>query len=268
MKNSDVFVITEDDILKPTGSGKGKSLSGLGAGSFGGDPESAADGSSAINMTVAAPARRPAARRGGGRPAIASSLSLWIWGLGQLYNGDRKLATLFFLCQVQVAAFHYMLYMTWNRLRQFSEVFFVMEWELLLYVAAIDFCLLFLMIFNVAQAYRTAELSGGESFEGLHQPFVSGLASAIVPGWGQILNGQIGKGMLFLTAFVIQAYLLGIYMLSPFYRVVLDLDPQQVLLKTVITGGMLSLFATAQAWVISTYDAVVVARYTKRLRNA
>ena len=77
----------------------------------------------------------------------------------------------------------------------------------------------------------------------------------------------MGKGILFLMAFLLQACLLGVYMLSPFYRVVLDLDPQQILLKKVITGGMIALFATAQAWVLSPYDAVLVPCYTRRLRG-
>lgn len=261
MKNSEVFVITEDDILKPSSLSKRRGPKAVDA------PYDGAVTSPGDTPTVAAPARARR-RRGGKSPAIAASLSLWVWGLGQLYNGDTKLATLFFLCQAQVAAFHYMLYATWSRLRNFAEVFFVSEWELFLYVAAIDVCLLFFMMFNVAQAYRTAELGGrGGRYEGMHQPAVSGLASLIVPGWGQMLNGQLGKGMIFLTLFVMQGYLLGLYMLSPFYRVVLDLDPQQILLRKVITGGMVALFATAVAWVISAYDAVLVAFYTRRLRH-
>lgn len=261
MKNSEVFVITEDDILKPSSLPKKKK-----------GPRSVDSSRQAIDTapgdipTVAASATR--SRRRGGSPAIASSLSLWIWGLGQLYNGDPKLATFFFLCQVQVAALHYMLYATWSRLRNFAEVFFINEWELFLYVAAIDICLLFLMMFNVVQAYRTAETNSRRGvYEGMHQPAVSGLASLLVPGWGQMLNGQLGKGMVFLTVFVLQGYLLGLYMLSPFYRVVLDLDPQQILLRKVITGGMIALFATAVAWVISAYDAVLVAFYTRHLRR-
>jgi hypothetical protein len=38
-------------------------------------------------------------------------------------------------------------------------------------------------------------------------------------------------------------------------------------LRKVITGGMVALFATAVAWVISAYDAVLVAFYTRRLRH-
>lgn len=261
MKNSEVFVITEDDILKPSSLPKKKGPRPVDP------PAEAIDTAQGDSPTVVAPARTRASGRGGS-PAIASSLSLWVWGLGQLYNGDTKLATFFFLCQLQVAAFHYMLYATWGRLRNFAELFFISEWELFLYVAAVDICLLFLMMFNVAQAYRTAEIGGhGGRYGGMHQPAVSGLASLLVPGWGQMLNGQLGKGMVFLTVFVMQGYLLGLYMLSPFYRVVLDLDPQQILLRKVITGGMVALFATAVAWVISAYDAVLVAFYTRRLRH-
>ena len=266
INQDEVFVITEDDILKPSDKkGKGSGSRGSGPIAFARPGKGADAADVTLGERTGSGSRRRSRRHGGAAGAAAAgSLSLFVWGLGQLYNGERRLATLFFLCQMQILAFHYLLFMTWDQIRKFSNTFFVSEWELVLYASSIDFCLIFLMLYNVVQAYRSAE-SQGTTFTGLHRPLVAGLASTIVPGWGQILNGQIGKAMIFLFAFLLQAYVLVLSLASPFYRVVVDLDPQQLLLKKAIWLGMGIVFATALSWLLGVYDAVVVARYNRRL---
>jgi len=253
INQDEVFVITEDDILKPGDKGKGK----------GGGPRAvpasksarAAERQAEVGETVA---ERPAAARGRGRrsPAAASTLSLFVCGLGQLYNGDGRLAALFFLSEVLILTFHYFLYMTWDRIRTFAHLFFVSEWELML----------FFLIYNVAQAYRGAESRGGR-FDGLHQPLVSGLASLCVPGWGQLLNGQLGKAVFFLFSFLLQGYLMTLYLMSPLFRILVDIEPQKLILDKAIKVGMGILFVTALSWLLGIYDAFVVARYTRRPRG-
>lgn len=263
INQDEVFVITEDDILKPADKGKGK----------GGGPRAvpatraakAAERQAEAEETVA---ERPIAtrRRGGRSPAAASTLSLFVCGLGQLYNGDGKLAALFFLSEALILAFHYFMYMTWDRIKTFAHLFFISEWELMLYASSIDFCVIFFLIYNVAQAYRGAE-SGGGRFEGLHRPFVAGLASLCVPGWGQLLNGQLGKAVFFLFSFLLQGYLMTLYLMSPLFRILVDIEPRKLILDKAIKVGMGILFVTALSWILSTYDAFIVARYTRRGRS-
>jgi TM2 domain-containing membrane protein YozV len=266
INQDEVFVITEDDILKPGDKSRAKGK-GPGPVAVAKAPKDKAD---PLEETMAdRPVASRASRGGRSGPAAASSLSLLMWGLGQLYNGDTRLAILFAMCEALILAFHYMLYMTWDRIRSFVHLFFVSEWEMMLYASSIDLCVIFLMIYNVAQAYRTAEARGGQ-FHGLRRPFVSGLASLLVPGWGQLLNGQLGKAMFFLFAFLLQVYVLGVYLLSPFYRIVSEidiLDPKQMLLNNSIRVGAAIVNATLLLWLLSTYDAVVVARYSRRARG-
>src|SRR5262245_43231581 len=121
INQDEVFVITEDDILKPAGKGKGGGPRGLT--SKGGK---AGDRPAEIEETVAE-TRVQSRGRGRKSPAAASTLSLFICGLGQLYNGDGKLAALFFLGEVFILAFHHFLFMTWDRIRTFAHLFFVSE---------------------------------------------------------------------------------------------------------------------------------------------
>src|SRR5262245_49050645 len=259
INQDEVFVITEDDILKPGDKGR--------KGPRAVKPSKAPERPVEIEETVA---ERPvtgtgARRRRGKSPAAASTLSLFVCGLGQLYNGDGRLSALFFLSEAFIVAFHYFMFMTWSRVRTFAHLFFVNEWEMMLYASSIDFCVIFFVIYNVAQAYRGAEARGGR-FEGLHQPFVSGLASMCVPGWGQLLNGQLGKAVLFLFAFLLQAYLIALSLMSPLFRILVDIERQRLILDKAIKVGMSILFVTALSWLLSVYDAFVVARYTRRRR--
>src|SRR5262249_26998155 len=151
--------------------------------------------------------------------------------------------------------------------RTFAHLFFVSEWELMLYASSIDFCVIFFVIYNVAQAYRSAEVRSGR-FGGLHHPFVSGLTSLLIPGWGQLLNGQLGKAVFFLFLFLLQGYLIALSLISPLYRILVNIEPQRVLLDKAIKIGMAILFVTALSWLLAIYDAFVVARYTRRRHPA
>jgi hypothetical protein len=251
-RQGEVFVIDGDDLIKPPGKGE------AGRASVGPQPVSLADAGSATST-------RSATTASGGSPAKAAgaaSMSLWFWGTGQCINGDRDLGILLFLWQIQIAALHYLVASTWSTLRKMAHVFFISEWELLLYAAALDFWLIFLLVFNVSQAYRSAERQRGH-FRGLKNPWLAGMTSMIVPGWGQLLNGQLGKGLFFLFVFVTQAYLLAFYLLTPLYGIVADLDPDKTLLRNLIQGGRIGCVFTLQIWFVSVYDAILVARYTR-----
>jgi hypothetical protein len=60
-----------------------------------------------------------------------------------------------------------------------------------------------------------------------------------------------------------QAYLLAFYLTTPLYRIVSDLDPNQLLLRDIIQYGKVVLVVTTLLWLMSVYDAVLVARYTR-----
>src|SRR5207245_11075718 len=119
----------------------------------------------------------------------------------------------------------------------------VVDWQMRVYAASVDVFLIFFMIDNVWQAYRAAEARGAQ-LTGLHRPLVAGVASLLVPGWGQMLNGQMGKAIIFLFSFLLQAYLLALFLLSPFVKDLAGIDPQQIVLRRAIQLGMGILFVT------------------------
>src|SRR5213593_3793946 len=138
INQDEVFVITEDDILKPGGKGKGGGPRAVSA-------KAARGADRTADVEETAVERPTSAARGRARknPAAASTLSLFVCGFGQLYNGDGTLAALFFLSEMLILAFHYFMFMTWDRIKSFAHLFFVSEWELMLYASSIDFCVIF-----------------------------------------------------------------------------------------------------------------------------
>lgn len=246
-RQGEVFVIDGDDLITTEGKPGARGSAGPQTVPLSGVRSTAVDAG---------------AQRNSGRAAGAASLSLWIWGSGQWLNGDRDLAMLLFLWQIQIVALHYMAASMWGTLRQVAHIFFISEWELLLYAATLDLWLIFLWIFNVSQAYRSAERQRG-TFRGLHRPMLAGLASVMFPGWGQILNGQVRKGLFFSFSFVLQLYLIALYLFTPLYKLAAALDPNQALLHNLIQAGQLLLAVTVQMWLLSAYDAILVARYTR-----
>lgn len=241
---SDIFVIDGDTVLKKPAAVKG------GAATVPLTPESRSATATVVD-------------RGSSNRAVgSSSLSMFVWGGGQWLNGDRDLAILLFLWQVLIVAVHYFVISIWSPIQRMAHVFFIEEWEVLMGAAAIDFWLMFLWLFNVSQAYRSAERQRGRC-HGLGNAFLSGVASILVPGWGQMLNGQLKKGLFFLFGFLLQGYLLAYYLMTPLYRIVSDLDPKQRLLHQIINAGEVALGVTALLWLLSAYDAVLVARYTR-----
>jgi hypothetical protein len=247
-RQTDVFVIDGDTVLKTP------------------KPTAVKPGAGAQTVPLAPETRGAAATvsEGGSRNRAvgASSLSMFVWGSGQWLNGDRDLAILLFLWQVLIVAVHYLVISIWSPIRRMAHVFFIEEWEILMGAAAIDFWLMFLLLFNVSQAYRSAERQRGRC-RGLGSAWLAGIASALIPGWGQIVNGQLKKGLFFLFGFLLQAYLLAYYLATPLYRIVSDLDPNQRLLREIINAGQIALGVTALLWLVSAYDAVLVARYTR-----
>ena len=243
-RTSEIFTIDGDAVMKRTA----------------GSPRPAL--AVAETATLAEPRAVSGEGRKSARPALAATLSMWIWGSGQFLNGDRDLAVLLAMWQVQIVALHYLVCMTWGSLTRLAHLFFVSEWEMLLACAALDFWFIFLWLFNVSQAYRSAERRRGV-FTGLRRWYLSGLASLLIPGWGQILNGQRIKGLCFLFAFLTQGWVLAFWLLTPLFRLVSDLDPDQKLLRMAIQGGTVTLYATGLLWLMSVYDAVLVARVTR-----
>jgi len=248
-QKDDCYIIEEDDLLEPVrrlqraSTKAGGTLRGLDA-------------------TVRA-SRRGSRGRGGPGAPLASSLSLFICGAGQVANGQWKLGILLFLTEVLALAGHWCVVRAWPFFRDIAHIYAVSEEELFLALAAGDFLLVFFLLYNIAQAYHQGESSSGE-FNGIGVPMVSGLASLLVPGWGQLLNAQLGKGLFFIFCVLAQIYFVALLVLTSFFQ----LFPQIGLESLIRTRGevveLCLFFFASMIWILSVYDAYLVGRYSAR----
>src|SRR5262249_31262165 len=132
--------------------------------------------------------------RGAAQPLVASSLSLFVAGAGQAYNGQGQLGLLFFLIQALGVSANWAIVNGWSSLVELGGLFGWNEWQLFRGLAILDAGFAVLMLTGIYQAYRRGERDAG-GFDGLANPVVAGLASLLLPGWGQLVNAQAGKAL-------------------------------------------------------------------------
>jgi len=248
----DVYVINAEDILDDYAAGARTGPQGIVSGS---DQEQGGKRASR--------ARRSGAFRMNARAFIASTLSLFVWGAGQAYNGQLKLGLLLFLTEVLAVVGHWSVAKLWPVLKEMGYLFAVSEWEIFVSLAVVDFLMIFLLLYNVAQAYHQAEMETGP-FEGFRRPVLSALASLVVPGWGQLLNAQLGKALFFLFCLLGGIYVATLLAVSPFLHFAAGLDLNALTARPVPLAGVGVLFLGAVAWILSVYDAFLVAKYRRQ----
>ncbi|MGH9869947.1 MAG: hypothetical protein ACREAA_17510 [Candidatus Polarisedimenticolia bacterium] len=238
----DVYTISEQDVLRSLEGSRRKRVS--------------------PDWRPSTSVRGPAA--GQARPLVASTLSLLISGSGQAYNGQGQLGLLFFVMQAFAGAAHWAVIQRWSDVVEMGVLFGWSEWQLFRAGVAIDAVFLLLLLANVYQAYRRAEKDAG-GFDGLGNPAVSGLASMLIPGWGQLANAQAGKAMVFLFGILAGAATVAILALSPFLRLLSEVDPNGAMTLTATRASIAIMGTAAVLWVLSVYDAVLVASHQRRM---
>jgi len=252
-RQEEVYVINAEDILESSSPAAG-SRSG---------PRGVVSGASELEGERSpARTRRSGSLRSSARAFVASTLSLFVCGAGQAYNGQWKLGLLLFLTEVLALAGHWSVVKLWPVLKDLGYIFAIGEWEMFVFLAIADFLLVFLLLYNVAQAYHQAEMDGSP-FEGFRRPALSGLASLVVPGWGQLLNAQLGKALVFLFCLLTQVYVVTLLMVSPFFRFASEMNLDALLGRRAALAGIGIAFFAVLTWVLSVYDAFLVARYRR-----
>ena len=195
----------------------------------------------------------------GPRPWLSASASLLVWGGGQWINRQRPLALLFLLLQAMVVAVGWCLWQTWSSWVWLAHLFFVEEIMLKTALAVAGLIIPALGIVCVLQAYLRAERSpGSRSASGF--VLLPSLAAGLIPGWGQILNGQIGKAVLFLSAWGFGLYVVAVSRLQPGMWTRIDPSGAPLAGLSLSAGALAALVLTGLAWVLAVYDAGLTAR--------
>ena len=146
----------------------------------------------------AAPAIRRSSRGDapGPGPALAGSLSMFVPGLGQMIAGEIAWG-LFYLTGTGFCAA--MLWATLGSLDRIAPTLRLLGVPSEVLAVTLAALVLSAVMLHLAAVLHAIELASG-SYSAVPHPLVAGIASLIVPGWGQLLAGHRRRAGLFLAA--------------------------------------------------------------------
>jgi len=184
-------------------------------------------------------------------PALAGSLSMFVPGLGQMIAGEIGWGLFYLSGMGFCAAALWAVLVTLDRLVPTLRLLEVPPEFLVLTVGALAALAMALHLGAVLQAHTLAE--GGETRTPSH-PIVAGLASLLIPGWGQLLAGHRRRAILFLGS----VWLLSVAWLlvtPPGMRVLTGLSLALPAALRDGWGPIVMLSAPVVLWAIAVYDA-------------
>ncbi len=155
------------------------------------DPEDRFHGSKTRRLT------KEALPSDGKNPASAYTLSLFFWGGGQLYNGQRAKGLLFLFTMLMVVTVPVLALAYWNSFLEVLRSHEISNADAFLTAEILLFCVLIFWMYNAGDAYHKAVKSRILPFAGVQSRAYPFLCSLLVPGWGQFMNGQPIKGSIF-----------------------------------------------------------------------
>lgn len=132
-------------------------------------------------------------------PALAFSLSMLVWGGGQIYLGEYRPGLIYMGTMSCFYTFFLVMFSFWDGIM--SRV--VAEGDILPFLIALSVIVLFfaglaLWLANAVMVYYKTIGLRLKPFDGVNNKLYPVLGSLLFPGWGQFLNGQPKKGIFFL----------------------------------------------------------------------
>lgn len=131
-------------------------------------------------------------------PAVAFTLSILVWGGGQIYNHQGNIATLLILLMVNFYVDPVLIWMYREPIFTLLRGFGITSSQMLAAVTLCYFSGLLVWLSSAEQAYRRTTVRRTDAFRGVNSAWIPAACSLVLPGWGQFLNGQAEKGALFL----------------------------------------------------------------------
>lgn len=189
-------------------------------------------------------------------PALRGSLSLIAPGLGQLVRGEWARGLFY------ASGFGFMAALIWALLETFDRL--VPTLDLLGYTPAVALWWLAAAYALAAALHVGAVLgaAGPDAGGRWRSPVLPGLASAILPGWGQLLNGDRVRAGLFLSGvwLAAAAWIVGSTTASSFLNGFLPaVSPWEESLRRPFIVWTAQITAPLLLWAVSVYDAAASA---------
>jgi len=180
------------------------------------------------------------------------------WGGGQFYNGQRKTGTLFVLLMINYFAFLIISTVYWKNLTHYLNSYYLTSSDIFFITTIFYFFGMVIWFANALQAYHRAVRRRNNSFMGVQSRIYPALCSFMIPGWGQVLNGQIKKAYFFLCFSVVLFLAVPLIPLTLLAWSVLEPSITSIILEFMFTAAVFSIPVLLIVWIIGVYDALMV----------
>ena len=191
-------------------------------------------------------------------PSLAYSLSIIIWGCGQFYNKQWKLGILFLLSMINFYLFLSIVALYWKSIQSSFESIYIDSSGTLLIISFFYLSGLIVWHFNTLQAYFQSLKINVRSHKGINMKLLPAVCSLLMPGWGQLLNGQTKKGLFFqlfaFTGFATIPFIVIIFLVWP----TLEASRSRLIIEWVFSISIILLPFLLMAWIFNILDAGIM----------
>jgi len=191
-------------------------------------------------------------------PSLSFSLSLIIWGCGQFYNRQVRLGMLNLLLMINFYLFMSIGIMHWKSIKSSFETIYVDGSGTLLILGFFYISGLIVWHLNAWQAYFKSISISERSFKGIKMKLLPAVCSLLMPGWGQLLNGQTKKGVFFqlfaLTGVAILPFIFIILIVWP----MLESSRSRLIIEWIFSIGVVLSPFILMMWIVNIFDAAKV----------
>jgi TM2 domain-containing membrane protein YozV len=191
-------------------------------------------------------------------PAVAFSLSLLVWGGGHIYIRQWQWGLMYFLFMVNFYLIPTVMLLHWKPMTAGLMMLDVTPVQVMVPLGIFFMLGLTLWVINAVHAYVTVADAEPAPFQGVRHPLLPGLCSLLIPGWGQILNGQMIKGVCYLFVAMLGFFALAMLLVVPFLWPMLLSPMDRVLAERVLLVAATLIPFVLLVWGIAVYDAVKV----------
>ncbi len=188
-------------------------------------------------------------------PALAFSLSMVVWGSGQMYAGAYRPGSIFMAAMLFFYATIYAAEFLPDLARRLVAHIDMPRSVIIPGVVVFLFAGLVFWLVNAVDAYYRAVRSRSEPFRGVDNELLPLACSVLFPGWGQFLNGQPKKGLFFLmfgvTGICSAVFVSAARYLWPLFKA----GPAASAFEICLVGAILLVPVSLVMWIVSLYDA-------------
>ncbi len=198
-------------------------------------------------------------------PSLAYSLSFIIWGCGQFYNRQWRLGILFLLFMINFYLFMSIVVISWESVKYFFESIYIDGSGTLLICGFFYISGLIVWYFNAWQAYCDSIKISAGSLKRIKMTLLPVVCSLLMPGWGQLLNGQTKKGLFFqlfsLAGLATLPFILIIFLVWP----TLEASRSRLIIEWIFSISIILSPFILMMWIINIFDAARVSINNKKM---